>query len=53
MIEELFEDPEPLDENDPEKMEELFYEFEASGLNPEDLPNLTKAQKEAHAEYLT
>jgi hypothetical protein len=49
---EMFSDPEPLDEDDPEAMEEIFEMYNDSGLVPEDLTNATDERRKEYAEYL-
>ena len=48
----MFSDPEPLDEDDPEVMQELFAQLKFSGTKPEDLPGATKKQRKEYAAWL-
>jgi hypothetical protein len=45
-------DPEPLDENDPEVVEEMFEQYNYSGLKPEDLPGMKPALRKKYAAWL-
>jgi hypothetical protein len=45
-------DPEPLDENDPETKEEMFSLHKYLGDKPEDLPGMTEEQRKEYAEWL-
>ena len=51
-IENMKLDPEPLDENDPEVVEEMFEQYNYSGLKPEDLPNMKAALRKKYGEWL-
>jgi hypothetical protein len=51
-IEDMQLDPEPLDENDPEVVEEMFEQYKYSGLKPEDLPNMKPELKKKYAAWL-
>jgi hypothetical protein len=48
----MFADPEPLDEDDPEVMEDLFEQSKFLGKSPQDLPGLTDKQRKEYGAYL-
>lgn len=45
-------DPEPLDLNDPEVIQEMFEQYASHGLKPKDLPNMKPELKVKYAEWL-
>jgi hypothetical protein len=49
---EMFSDPVPLDEDDPEVQEKLFEQFKYSGTTPEDLTNATDEWRKEYADWL-
>lgn len=49
---EMFDDPEPLDEDDPEVLEELFELHKELGNKPEDLVAATPEYRAMYAEWL-
>ena len=51
-IEDMQLDPEPLNENDPEVVEEMFEQYNYSGLKPEDLPGMDPELKKQYAAWL-
>jgi hypothetical protein len=51
-IEDMQLDPEPLDENDPEVVEEMFEQYNYQGLKPKDLPNMKPAFLKKYGEWL-
>jgi hypothetical protein len=48
----MFSDPVPLDEYDPEVNEEMFEHYRDSGLVPADLTNATNEKRKEYAEWL-
>ena len=48
----MFDDPEPLDEDDPEVVEEMFEQYNSHELKPEDLPNMDVELKKKYAAWL-
>lgn len=51
-IEDLYDDSEPLDENDPEIEEEFFEIDKLMGVKPEDLTGATEKQRAKYAAWL-
>ena len=51
-IEDMQLNPEPLNENDPEVVEEMFEQYNYSGLKPEDLPNMKPVLRKQYGEWL-
>ncbi len=51
-ISEMFDDPIPPDENDPEFIEESFETHKYLGLKPEDLVGATQDYRDAYAKWL-
>jgi hypothetical protein len=50
--EQYFDDPEPLDENDPAVLEEMFEVHKYRGLKPDDLPGATPEYRAKYAAWL-
>jgi hypothetical protein len=48
----MFSDPEPIDEDDPEAMEEVFEVYEAFGKTPESLKSATEKERKEYAAWL-
>jgi hypothetical protein len=48
----MFSDPVPFDEDDPEAMEEMFELYKSLGKTPADLPNITEKERKEYAEWL-
>jgi hypothetical protein len=51
-ISEMFDDPTPPDENDPEFIEESFEIHKDQGDKPEDLVGATQEYRDAYAKWL-
>lgn len=51
-LNELYEDPEPLDEDDQELWEDSFQIHKALGSKPEDLRGASQEFRQAYAEWL-
>jgi hypothetical protein len=49
---EMFSDPEPLDENDPEVKEEMFETYKFMRVAPEDLKTASEEERREYAEWL-
>lgn len=45
-------DPEPLDTNDPEVLEEMFEQYHAHGLEPKDLPGMPEKLRKKYTDWL-
>lgn len=50
--EDMFADPEPLDESDPEVMEEMFKLHHDLGWKPADLPGATPEYRDKYEAWL-
>jgi hypothetical protein len=48
----MFANPEPLDEDDPEVLEEMFEMHKYRGLKPADLPGATQEYRAKYAAWL-
>jgi hypothetical protein len=51
-VEDMFADPEPLDEDDPEMKVEMFELHQSSGDRPEDLVGASPEFRKEYAEWL-
>ena len=51
-LSDIFDDPEPLDENHPEVQEEMFELHKCRKMKPEDLLGATPEYREQYAEWL-
>jgi hypothetical protein len=49
---EMFRDPEPLDEDDPEVKEEMFELYESLGYAPDSLTTATDAERKEYGDWL-
>ena len=52
IIEQMFDDPEPLDEDDPEVKLEMFETHKYRGVKPEELTGATPEYRQEYAEWL-
>jgi hypothetical protein len=50
--EQYFDDPEPLDENDPEVKREMFETHKHRGMKPDELLGSTPEYRQEYAEWL-
>lgn len=51
-IKDMVDDPQPLKASRAEVQLEMFEQYEAHGLTPEDLPGMTPALRKKYAKYL-
>ena len=51
-IEDMQQDPEPMDETDPRVLEEMFEQAKALGDKPEDLSGASEEFRKKYAEWL-